>query len=250
MRLLTWNLNGLDNDQLDDRTEAAVFLSVAGITLAQLTAGVPASLPPDVLVFQEVVERTFLAHLAPHLQRAGYKLYPKTPPDRQIFEVVAVLGHHSILRAHTSPLSRSVFGRELQSVDIATNDEAIGELSVLTAHFDSGAEQRENRLAQARQVMASMGPRAVFAGDTNMRTAEWDALRSTTMVTDAWETVGEPARLRRTWRSGTHGARFDRVWFGEGLVARALEGIGIDEVAGLNGPPSDHVGLRVTFDVA
>lgn len=244
MRLLTWNLNGLDDDKLDDRTEAAIFLAIAGVTLSQLTAGVPSLPPPDVLVFQEVVQRTFQAHLLPHLQRAGYVIYPSTPPDRQLFEVVAVLAKHAITGTCTMPLHGSVFGRQVHLVDIKRADDGRS-ITVLTAHFDSGAEQQNNRLSQARQVMASMGERAVFAGDANMRSAEWDVLKVTTMVNDAWETIGEPAALRRTWRSASRGARFDRVWVGNGLIAHSMHAVGIDAVPGLGVPPSDHIGLVV-----
>jgi endonuclease/exonuclease/phosphatase (EEP) superfamily protein YafD len=249
MQLLTWNLNGLDDHHLDDRTEAAVFLAVAGVTLTQLTAGVPATPAPDVIVFQEVVARTFLAHIAPHFRRAGFTLYPETPPDRQVFEVVAVNDSHSIVRANTTPLQHSVYSRQLHTVDILPAESA-HEISILTAHFDSGAEQSKNRLAQARQVMAMMGRRAIFAGDTNMRASEWDALRHTTMVIDAWEAIGEPAALRRTWRSGQKGARFDRVWIGDALATRAVQGVGIDDLHSIGAPPSDHIGLLVTFESA
>jgi exonuclease III len=249
MQLLTWNLNGLDDYRLDDRTEAAVFLAIAGVTLSQLTAGVPAIPAPDVIVFQEVVDRTFLAHVAPHLRRAGFSLYPDSPPDRQVFEVVAVNERHSIIRAHTTPLQQSLFGRQLHTVDINPTESA-HEISILTAHFDSGAEQSRNRLAQARQVMGTMGRRSIFAGDTNMRASEWDTLKETTMVIDAWEAIGEPATLRRTWRSGQKGARFDRIWVGDALATRALQAVGADELHESGTLPSDHIGLLVTFEPA
>ncbi len=248
MQLLTWNLNGLDDNGLDDRTEAAVFMSVTGVTLAQLSAGIPPLPAPDIIVFQEVVPRTFQAHIVPHLKRAGYAITPQELRDRQHFEVVAVLARHTVIRAHISPLQQSVFGRELHTVDIQPAESA-KELSVLTAHFDSGAEQSRQRIAQARQVMASMGARSIFAGDTNLRTAEWDTLSATTMVIDAWEAVDEPAALRRTWRSEQRGARFDRVWLGDGLTTRALHAIGTDELPGVGLTPSDHIGLVATFDV-
>ncbi len=249
MQLLTWNLNGLDDYRLDDRTEAAVFLAVAGVTLSQLTAGVPAIPAPDVIVFQEVVDRTFHAHVAPHLRRGGFVLYPDSPPDRQVFEVIAVNTKHSIVRTHTTALQQSVFGRLLHTVDIIPAESA-HEMSVLTAHFDSGAEQAKGRLAQARQVMGTMGRRSVFAGDTNMRASEWDALKETTMVIDAWEAIGEPAALRRTWRSGQKGARFDRVWLGDALVTRGLQAVGTEELHESGTLPSDHIGLLVTFESA
>lgn len=248
MQLLTWNLNGLDDQSLDDRTEAAVFMSVTGVTLAQLSAGVPAAPPPDVIVYQEVVPRTYHAHVAPHLERGGYTVTPVNIPQRQNFEVVAVLAKHKVLRTHTTALQQSVFGRELHTVDVQPADSA-KEVSILTGHFDSGAEQSRQRMAQARQVMASMGGRSIFAGDTNLRAAEWDNLATTTMVIDAWEAIGEPAALRRTWRSAQRGARFDRVWLGDGLATRALHAIGTEELPGVGLTPSDHIGLVATFDV-
>ena len=158
---------------MDERTEAAVFLAVTGLTLRQLATGKQGHSPPDVLVFQEVVERHLYAHLRVHLPRAGYTLYPSEPPPREVFEVVAVRAPATILANQTVTLEHSLYGRCLHIVDVDGLSNMHGSVRVLTAHFDSGPRQGHVRVAEAHQVISVMHARSVFAGDTNMRDSEW-----------------------------------------------------------------------------
>jgi endonuclease/exonuclease/phosphatase family metal-dependent hydrolase len=245
MRVLTWNLNGLDDQKVDERTEAAVFIAVTGLTMRQLASGKTPHHPPDVLLFQEVTERTFEAHLNTHLPRGGYSLYPAVAPEREVFEVVAVRQPARIVTAETVPLERSLYGRNLHVVDVDGLPGIDGPVRFLTAHFDSGVEEGAARIAATRQVAAAMDERSIFGGDTNLRTAEWDQASEHVSVTDAWEAVGSPPDLKRTWRMFERGARFDRVWLGSGLQATQMSGLGTKALPGLPRGPSDHIGLLV-----
>jgi endonuclease/exonuclease/phosphatase family metal-dependent hydrolase len=243
--VLTWNLNGLDDTKLDERTEAAVFISVTGYTVRQLANGKKPHHAPDVLMFQEVTERTFEAHLNTHLPRGGYTLYPATPPERETFEVIAVRKPAQIIRAQTVPLERSLYGRNLTIVDVDGVPGMTAPIRLLTAHFDSGVEEGPVRVAAAKQVAAAMNERSLFAGDTNMRNAEWDQVADGLGLVDAWEAVGSPDDLKRTWRMFERGARFDRIWLGAGLHAVDIHGLGTKPLSGLPQGPSDHIGLLV-----
>lgn len=242
MKLLTWNLNGLDDHRLDERTEAAVFVAIAGARLDQLSAGTTPSDPPDVLLFQEVVERSFFAHIRPHLLRAGYMMVPKSPPARQTFEVVAIRKPFAVTGFSEQPLDDSVFGRVLHRVGVSG---PLGELSVLTAHFDSGTESGAVRTKQLQQVASSLGARGVFGGDANLRKAEWEAVRDSIAMRDAWELLGEPPKSRVTWKSGEFQARFDRIWLGSELTAVSIKAIGGVISPGSEVDISDHYGLLV-----
>ncbi len=248
MRLVTWNVNGLDDDNVDERAEAAVFTAVLGAPLHQLHSGTKPHAPPEVIVLQEVTPRTFRAHFHPHLTAGGYRVLPDKPPDRETFEIAAVRPPLDVTAVDTVDLVESAFGRRLTTLDLEGPD---GPLRVLTGHFDSGTEGRVVRIAQLRQVAAAMSGRAVFAGDANLRKAEWNETKADLAIVDAWEELGEPSSTRVTWRRTTNGeefkARFDRIFLAGGLRARTMAPLGAATPPGWRAPISDHIGLLVDF---
>jgi endonuclease/exonuclease/phosphatase family metal-dependent hydrolase len=244
MKLLTWNINGLDGSFLDERTEVAVFTAIIGTTLDEVAKGARPWTPPDVLCFQEVTAHTFRAHLQPHLQAGGYTVVPTIAPERQTFEVVAVRAPYSLFNHAEVPLEESVFGRVLHLVDV---DGPLGRVRVATSHFDSGTDAGRSRKAQLRQVVEAIGERGVFGGDANFRKQEWLDLKDQVAVRDAWETAGEPAATRFTWFMDDMKARFDRVWVGPELHATKMQAVGDRLIAGTGVKPSDHIGLLVSL---
>jgi endonuclease/exonuclease/phosphatase family metal-dependent hydrolase len=247
VKLLTWNINGLDERYLDERTEVAVFTAIIGTTLDEIAKGAKPWVPPDVICFQEVTAHTFRAHVQPHLQAGGYTVVPSDCPERQTFEVIAVREPYRLVTHTQTPLTDSVFGRVLHVVDLVG---PLGEVRVATSHFDSGTEARRTREAQLRQVIDAVGERGVFGGDANFRKAEWLDMKESVAVVDAWEAVGEPATTRYTWFMETMKARFDRVWVGSGLRATAMKPVGDRTIAGIGSRPSDHIGLLVMLESA
>ena len=243
MKLLTWNINGLDSSFLDERTEVAVFTAIIGTTLDEISKGAKPWAPPEVVCFQEVTAHTFRAHLQPHMRAGGYTVLPEVAPDRQTFEVVAVRKPYDIVEHRELPLDESVFGRVLHLVDL---DGPLGKLRVATGHFDSGPEAGATRKVQLRQVVDELGQRGVFGGDANFRKQEWLDLKDSLDVFDAWESVGEPSATRFTWFMNDMKARFDRVWVAPQLSATHLSAVGERKIAGLGMRPSDHIGLLVT----
>jgi endonuclease/exonuclease/phosphatase family metal-dependent hydrolase len=247
VKFVTWNLNGLDASFVDERTEAAVFITVLGATLEAITNGAQPHVAPDVIAFQEVTDRTFNAHIKPHLTAAGYTLYPAEPPQRQCFEVLAVHAPYSMTASSSVPLDHSQFGRMLHQCEL---EGPSGNVRVLTAHFDSGTQSGPIRLVQLHQVAHLMSPHSVFGGDTNMRKDEWLGVKkritADTGLTDAWEQKGEPKDTRATWFNGDMKARFDRIWLGSATKVTTLSAIGTTQLPGIGSRPSDHLGLAVT----
>ncbi len=238
MRVATWNLNGLEERGLDARTEAAIFTLVFGAPLAELAskAQVPTPNPPDILLFQEVVERSLRANLRPHLSRLGYELYPRELPDRGYFEVLAWQSSLKVTMSRQGLPSE--LGRELSVARIEAGD---AEWWIGTAHLESMREGARQRVAQAQLIdqllEAHQGP-ALFAGDTNLRRGEVN-LRAR----DAWVASGSGAGSW-TWcpEKGSPRMRFDRVWVNAQVEVQSLEVCGERRLAsGLR--ISDHLGL-------
>jgi endonuclease/exonuclease/phosphatase family metal-dependent hydrolase len=246
VRLLTWNLNGLEDKHLDDRMEAAVFTAILGARLDQLEAGAPGVAPPDIMVFQEVTKRAFLSQLALHLPAGGYQLRPHQPPDRETFEVIAYRAPYELRAYDAQSLYGSQYSRFLHIADFV--DGSGKDLRVLTGHFDSGTDSGKIRLGQLRQVNAVIGAHGVFAGDANLRKAEWVEVRTKMMMRDAWELLGEPDDTRYTWRHDDYKARFDRVFVGESVTPVSMVGYGKGDLPGRGMPISDHLGLLVELN--
>jgi endonuclease/exonuclease/phosphatase (EEP) superfamily protein YafD len=243
VRLLSWNLFGLSDDHLDVRTEAAMFISLLGGLPEVALRGPPPPPPPEILMFQEVTERTLHAHLRPHLTAAGYILVPSTPRPRGYFEVLAVRAPLRVVATRISSLGGSM-GRELVEAVV----EGDARWLLLTAHLESLPSGSAQRMVQARTVIERLrahdGP-AVFAGDTNLRADEAERLKP---LLDAWEASGSPPSDRWTYvsRSGRRN-RYDRIW-GRGVRFSGLHCIGRDAVTPDGQPPSDHSGIVVTVE--
>ncbi len=238
MRWLSWNLNGLDEAHLDARTEGALFTALLGGPPERvLMSGAPPPPPPDGLLFQEVVERSLVAHLRPHLKRAGYTLFPDHLPDRSYFEVIAVRAPHEVARFTLEALPGSHYGRELLGVELTSG------LRVYTGHLDSLREGSSARKQQLRFVLERLadGP-ALFAGDSNLRDAEVGDLGR---AADAWEAMGSQSRHRITW-PGRRGMRFDRAYV-SGLTVTGFRTLGRERLPQTGGPPSDHLAIEVTL---
>ncbi len=251
MRLVTWNLNGLEDANIDDRTEAAVFTMILGARLDQLHAGTAAESPPDVIVLQEVTKRMLAASISRHLPAGGYSVIPIDAPDREVFEVLAFRNTVSFVDYNLVPLVASNYGRLLHTLDLTTEIAPANRvpLRILTAHFDSGTDGTKIRTAQLRQVAAAATSAAVFAGDANLRKAEWEAVQPNVSIRDAWEVLGRPADTRVTWVRDEYKARFDRVFVGSAVRPTAMHAYGRDPLPGSGTPISDHVGLAFDFTV-
>mgnify|MGYP000008484159 CR=1 FL=1 len=230
--IVTYNLLGLDDTRLDERTEA--------ICRSLLLEN-----PPDIVLMQEVVARTLHAHVLPHFAAAGFTVAPRQPvSDSHYFCVVAVRGGWKPLGAWRRPFPGSSMGRALLCLDVDWDGVP---LRVCTAHLESLAEGAPERRRQVRAVVEALGEHdgpAVFGGDTNLR---GDRLEELGSAVDAWEAAGAPPAQRATWwpLSGRgRRMRFDRLWLG---------GRGAWQVADVRAGPdlkvhgmraSDHVRLR------
>ena len=242
MNLVTWNLNGLEDENLDMRTEAAMFHILLGAPIEKAMQPNFKPNTPDIVVLQEVVERTFHAHLKPHFQAAGFELFPQAPSERSYFEAIAV--RQPIIESSYEKFSYTAQGRGLSTL-------SIDGLTILTAHLESQKPGASMRIDQAKTILEMMNNHQgaiIFAGDTNLRDSEWGNLSAeeTNDVNDAWITAGSIKKYKTTWQMKKYKVRYDRVW-SKNLKLKTFETFGKEKVAGIDQTASDHLGIRVTF---
>ncbi len=238
LRVCTWNLNGLDPEQLDERSEAACLALLLRETV------------PDVVLLQEVTPRTWHAHIKHHFAAAGFLAVPADPvaaTDSEYFCVLLVRKPHAVARGGAEPFPNSQMGRRLVWAEVA-HEGATWLLA--TSHLESTSAASRVRTAQLQAVVAGLvghpGP-ALFGGDTNLRKAEEPDVAGLDGVVDAWRAAGAHPEHRATWpsepRGGRPGARFDRVLV-KGLTVGGFTLLG-RSAPGFPRPPSDHLGVEV-----
>ncbi len=240
MKLVSWNLNGLEDYHLDERTEAAMLQILLGaqIEAAMIEGFKPNS--PDIVVLQEVVERTYHAHVVPHLKAAGFLVFPPEPTERSYFEVVAIRSKK--IDANYKSFEYGEQGRGLTTLKLDG-------LTVMTAHLESLKQGKAMRVEQAKFILSEMqkhGP-CIFAGDTNLRKAEWESIEQDN-IQDAWTSIGSPEPDQMTWHHENHKSRFDRAWTHQ-LDILNFETFGKEKITTINSRPSDHLGIRVEFSL-
>ena len=238
MKLVSWNLNGLEDRELDVRTESAMFQLLLGAPIEAAVLPGFKSNSPDIVLLQEVVERSFYAHIKPHLEAAGFTVYPSEPTERSYFEVMAV--KRKILESSFTTFPWSDQGRGLSMLKVEG-------LTILTAHMESmklGAKQRIDQGQFIIDLMEKSGS-CIFAGDTNLRKTEWDLINHA-KVSDAWECCGSAKKHQTTWHLSNARTRFDRVWTHD-LQIKHFETFGKGFIQQINMRPSDHCGVRVEF---
>lgn len=225
---VTWNVAGLDETDLDERTEAQCFA---------LLLDEPR---PDVLLLQEVVHRSWHAHWKHHLHHANYRVLPEDPTtDSEYFSLIAVQRAHRVTNSGVQPFVGSQMGRQLLWVEV-------NGWWVSTGHLESGRACADERIRQLDTILCELTQRnspAFFGGDTNLRIDEEPRIARLHEVTDAWQAVGAPASLRTTWRAQGHSARarFDRIFVNAHAEVKALSAIRAQKRL------SDHTGLRMTL---
>ncbi|XP_063588200.1 tyrosyl-DNA phosphodiesterase 2-like [Penaeus indicus] len=182
-RLLTWNVDGLDEKNLKKRTK----------TVAKIIELEKA----DIVFLQELIPETYsyLEDLLPQFVfiAGGSREYFVATLLRRT--TVYFDGHNLI------QFQNSVMGRNLLCVEAH-----IGEvkLNLLNAHLESTAEfsrQRTEQLSMAfsRMKSATNNSTTIFAGDLNLRDKEVEQARLPGDIYDLWEACGRRNECRWTW---------------------------------------------------
>lgn len=241
LRVLTWNVDGLNTTRLGARMEKICLEILIGGDLRAAMEGRPVPPPPHVVALQEVVHIAQRGYFAKHFAAAGFSFYPEDRPGiSEYWEMIAVRAPWRIVHAERAPFDYSPLGRALTRLELAHEDGR--EITVLTAHMESLRSGHGPRLAQAAEIDAAMkGRDAVFMGDTNLRESETRELSLS--LRDAFEELGRPKRAAHTWwpEESDRGFRFDRVWLSGALRATALKTRRRTKL-------SDHAALEATLE--
>ena len=252
--LLSWNIDGLDERDLEERTTAVCQT----ILLKQ----------PHVVFLQEVIHQT-LKILQQKLKTKYHFFVPSNPPVHYFVAVLVkkdasgglVPGSHT---SHSFPGSR--MGRQLLEVPLSFRGV---DYIFLTSHLESlkdSSAERKAQLKAAFEVMVKAGKEwkaCVFGGDLNIRDAELKSVGIPEGIADAWQACGSDPESKFTWDVKNNDnldwrypnrpqARYDRVFFTTGgsgrLQPRLFELVGQDRLHNCGRFPSDHWGIWVEFE--
>ncbi|XP_036308410.1 tyrosyl-DNA phosphodiesterase 2 [Pipistrellus kuhlii] len=246
--LVTWNVDGLDLNNLRERAQAVC----ACIALYS----------PDLVFLQEVIPPY---HSMLKKKASSYEII--TGHDAGYFTAIMLKKSRVKLKSHEIiPFPNTQMMRNLLCVHASVSG---NELFLMNSHLESTREHAEERASQFKMVLRKMqeapeSATVIFAGDTNLRDQEvtkWGGLPGS--ISDVWELLGKPQHCRYTWDTrlnsnlgirATCRHRFDRILLrapaagGGRLVPRSLDLLGLEKLD-CGRFPSDHWGLLCTWDV-
>uniref|UniRef100_A0A4W3IEN9 Tyrosyl-DNA phosphodiesterase 2 n=2 Tax=Callorhinchus milii TaxID=7868 RepID=A0A4W3IEN9_CALMI len=244
--LLTWNIDGLDQKNIQERARAVCSL------IALYT--------PDIVFLQEVIPPYYN-----YLKKRAVS-YTIIPADEEGYYTAIMLkkSRVKLLKQEITPFLSTSMERNLLivQVNIAGN-----ELCLMTSHLESTKDHSRERVRQLQTVMKKMQDAAetatvIFGGDTNLRDHEVTKLGGLKAgISDVWEYLGKPEYCQYTWDTQNNNnleacykcrLRFDRVFFRAGtetqIIPQQMELVGLDKLE-CGRFPSDHWGILCDFDV-
>jgi endonuclease/exonuclease/phosphatase family metal-dependent hydrolase len=257
LKICTWNIDGLDEANIEDRVVSICSMLV--------------SLDPDVILLQEVT-LSILDQIVILFKAMGYMNMENSRPRVPYFTMIIarneVVARGYRRRDFAGIESKSLMCRDISSVKIPYDG---GDILIITSHLESCKESSARRCAQLAECFQEMnahdGP-VIFGGDLNLRDAEAKKTLKTAKgkemkIIDCWEAMGSDCKHRFTWflpgNPSVH-ARFDRFFFNcHQDVNLASFRLFADESAMNSGgssvstrsniPLSDHCGLMLEFSV-
>lgn len=245
--LLTWNIDGLDLGNQQDRARGVCsYLALYS---------------PDVVFLQEVIP-PYLSYL--QKRAVSYTIIPGNI-DGYFTAIMLKKSRVKFLRQEIIPFPTTSMMRNLLVVHVNISG---NELCLMTSHLESTKGHAKERLNQLRQVLktmqeASESTTVIFGGDTNLRDHEVTQIGGLpNNILDIWEFLGKPKHCRYTWDTNCNSnldanfkckLRFDRIFFrtaaeGGQIIPRSLDLIGLEKLD-CGRFPSDHWGLLCDFDV-
>ncbi|KAM3839676.1 tyrosyl-DNA phosphodiesterase 2 isoform 2-T2 [Vipera latastei] len=185
--LITWNIDGLDSNNLQERARAVCsYLALYR---------------PDVVFLQEVIP-VYLSYL--QKRAVSYTIIPGNT-DGYFTVIMLKKSRVKVLKHEITAFPTTSMMRNLLAVytNISGND-----LCLMTSHLESTKDHSEERLKQLKLVLAKMAEvpessSVIFGGDTNLRDKEVAKMGGLpNNILDIWEFLGKPEHCHYTWDTG------------------------------------------------
>ena len=228
--MLSWNLEGLAEDELDARTRVAMT-EVLGLS-------------PTIACFQEVVPRSLAT-----VQRCLHAVYEdaerESPPSGSYFTKLYIRRGSGLTVTDVVRLpfrAGSAMGRDLVRVTLAGGCGT--HVCVATTHLESTAQQVAVRLMQFRESLQNLTSQAatcgaaleILVGDLNMGFADDRQHPSAKDIAKGWTDAmlhsgptwdcGKNTRAHNLVAKANVKCRFDRCYFRQAACTRASGGWG------------------------
>nr|XP_061808385.1 tyrosyl-DNA phosphodiesterase 2-like [Nerophis lumbriciformis] len=246
LTLLSWNVDGLDTENLIERARG--FCSY----LVMYT--------PDVVLLQELIP-PYVQYLKKHavsyliIQGCEEGYFTGMMLKKSCVKLV----ESEIVTYPTTRMNRNLL--------IANVTLRGAKVRLMTSHLESCKDHSGERMTQLREVMRRMQDApddvsVVFGGDTNLRDAEAAAVGLPPAVCDVWERLGSREHVRYTWdtRANTNKShrytsrfRFDRLYLRPAsaprtprLASDSMALVGLEKLD-CGRFTSDHWGIYCSF---
>ncbi|XP_052249406.1 tyrosyl-DNA phosphodiesterase 2-like isoform X2 [Dreissena polymorpha] len=249
IRVLSWNIDGLDKDSLRSRTQAVCE------TIKRED--------PHVVFLQEVVVETqeIIQELCP--------LYHMIPGNEEAYfaAILVKIGDVQVEETKILPFPNTVMLRNLISLKCIVKGE---KFVMMTSHLESTKEYSKERQEQLKQCFKYIGARdkgytVIFGGDLNLRDNEIDAIGGLPEnIYDIWEITGKRPEAKFTWDLMRNDnlrmpnrfkprCRFDRLYIRHSeqkeVKAEYFELCGLERLRNVQRFCSDHWGLLAHFNI-
>lgn len=259
MKLLSWNIEGRHDEDLEERIGY-----VCDLILRR---------KPHVVFLQEVVNQSWGPLIVARLRHI-YNCHSSPNPPMNYYNAILIVKEGTTitgdLSVHLFPGSHK--GRHLLQLPV----QILGvEFDVMTTHLETKAKERDERIRQLSEVFGMMegsNRMSIFGGDLNLRDEEVITKDVPDDAVDLWEACGRKKEHQYTWDATVNDSlgighddtifqqppsmlqyRFDRIYLNPGngaLWPKSFELVGKDKLQpGCGRYPSDHWGIWAEFQV-
>lgn len=211
IKLLTWNIDGLDDTHLMERTQYIVDLIY--------------DYTPDIIFLQEVIS---ISHKLLYSQlQVLYNIIPAADPPHMYYNVIFYKKDTLTLSKNPSTVQfmDSNMGRHYIHSEFKVNETTLT-LNVINSHLESTkdpipSEIRRKQLTIINDVISNFTNPCIFGGDLNLRDHEVIKVNLSPTLVDVWNACGKPENHRYTWDTSennnlganfTARLRFDRLY--------------------------------------
>ncbi|XP_015235103.1 PREDICTED: tyrosyl-DNA phosphodiesterase 2 [Cyprinodon variegatus] len=249
LSLISWNVDGLDTDNLAERARSLCSYLVL--------------YTPDVVFLQELIPQ-YVQYLK---KRAVSYLIIEGGEDGYFTGMMLKKSRVKFLESEIVVYPSTQMMRNLLVAQVTFKGQ---KLCLMTSHLESCKGHAQERMKQLRMVMERMKAApddvtVLFGGDTNLRDTEVAKVGLPSSVCDVWERLGKQEHCRYTWdtKANTNKTvpfvsrcRFDRIYFRpaskEGIPCLAPDHMALIGLEKLDCGryTSDHWGIYCSFAAA